>query len=119
MGARLPLTSFDLFFPYMGIAFMFNVLTQYRKHQRWVDTQGIMETSFTQRFVFGSFPPKGMKKSSMVSWSSLDEMYMSNTPGIMENRLQWLFLADFILSYFGEYASFWWNVSAISIYILG
>ena len=28
----------------------------------------IMDANFTQRFVFSSFAPKGMKKSSMVSW---------------------------------------------------
>lgn len=31
-------------------------------------SQGIMDANFTQRFVFSSFAPKGMKKSSMVSW---------------------------------------------------
>lgn len=39
-----------------------------------------MVANLTQRFVFSSLPPKVMKKSSMVSRSLLDEMYMRNTP---------------------------------------
>ena len=65
-----------------------------------------MDVSFTQRFVFSNFPPKGMKKFSMVSWSSFDEMYMRNTPRIMENRPEWLFLADSIISYFHVFSTF-------------
>ena len=65
-----------------------------------------MDVSFTQRFVFSNFPPKGMKKFSMVNWSSFDEMYMRNTTGIMENRPEWLLLADSIISLFEVFPTF-------------
>ena len=65
-----------------------------------------MDASLTQRFVFSSLPPKGMKKSVMVSWSLLDEMYMRNTPRIMENCPERLFLADSIISRFSDFSTF-------------